>query len=483
MQSGLAESKLPLVVDLDGTLIKTKLLFELANQYLISKPLHFFKMAYWFLKGKKALKHHLNKISIDISMLPYNQKLLDWIKTQKNEKGRKIILATANHFSLAEQVAAYHKLFDEVFGTDSNTNLKAEKKRDFLVGKYGEGGYDYVGGSVADLLVWESAANAVVISNNKTLIKKIQQYNNCVSVFSSDKPAVLFALLKLLRPHQWLKNLLVMLPLFAAQLYCNEAKLISAIMAFVMFSLTASSVYVLNDLIDLNNDRRHERKRCRPFASGNLSIVIGWIIWPLLLLSSFGLTYFMLPVSFLITLAVYFLLTFAYSLKLKQIAVLDVLTLAGLYTMRIIAGTTAIAVSFSFWLLTFAMFVFFSLALIKRFSELKAAQVKDKEGLLPGRGYYPGDLELVASLGAASGYISVLVLALYIQDNTALYLYHVPQLLWLACPLLLFWISFSWLIAHRGQMHDDPIVFAMKNPVSLIVACLFVGIFVLAKFI
>jgi 4-hydroxybenzoate polyprenyltransferase len=249
----------------------------------------------------------------------------------------------------------------------------------------------------------------------------------------------------------------------------------------MVFGLTASSVYILNDLADVADDRHHHRKRFRPFAFGNLSLLTGWVAWPSLLIAAFVLASTLLPASFVWVLGAYFILTLAYSLRLKQSAMLDVLTLAGLYTIRIIAGAAAISVPLSFWLLSFSVFIFLSLAFIKRFSELKTARKSGHEGNIRGRGYVHQDLELVSSMGSSAGYLSVLVLALYIQDAVNANLYGAPQVIWLACPILLYWISRAWLIAHRGQMHDDPIVFAIKDRVSWVVGACFLGVFALAK--
>jgi 4-hydroxybenzoate polyprenyltransferase len=286
---------------------------------------------------------------------------------------------------------------------------------------------------------------------------------------------------KAMRLHQWMKNLLVFVPLMAAHQYADTQRDALALMAFVIFSLTASSVYLLNDLVDVQDDRHHARKRNRPFASGALSLITGWAAWPVLLLVAVVLSAGLMPVLFSVSLGVYFVLTVAYSLQLKQLVVVDVLTLAALYTLRIIAGAAAIDVAVSFWLLLFSMFIFLSLALIKRYSELKVARDAGKIGALRGRGYEPDDLELVSSLGGSAGFIAVLVLALYIQDGQAAHLYATPQVIWLACPVMLYWISRAWLIAHRGRMHDDPIVFALKDKVSWGVGAFMLGVLTLAR--
>ncbi len=472
-----------LVVDLDGTLIKTDLLAETASRFLIDQPFRFFKLLVWLVEGKSGLKSRLaESTSINVASLPYNEELLAWLRMEKKQ-GRRIVLATASHRVLADQVAAHLDLFDEVLATDGTTNLKASAKRDALVNRYGEHGFDYVGNDWSDLPVWQSAAQAHVISSSVSLIEKTRSHGNLGVLLSDGKPPLPLALLKAMRPHQWMKNLLVFIPLLAAHQYMNALCVMQALLAFIVFGLTASSVYLFNDLVDVADDRSHSRKRHRPLASGNLSLLHGWIAWPLLLLISILLAWPAggLPWRFMASLILYFLLTMAYSLRLKQIPIVDVLTLAALYTLRIIAGAAAISAPLSFWLLSFSMFVFLSLALIKRYSELRAAREDGRVGILRGRGYDPQDLELVSSLGGSAGYTAVLVLALYIHDAQTANLYATPTIIWLACPLLLYWISRAWLIAHRGNMHDDPIVFALKDTVSWVIVALFAAVFVLAK--
>lgn len=476
-----ADLKTPLVVDLDGTLIKTDLLIESANERLIANPLNTFKMLSWLQQSKAHLKAHLAELSqIDPVSLPYNKAVVAWLHQQK-ALGRTIILATASHRLLADKVANHLGFFDEVLATEGELNLKAQNKRDVLVERFAERGFDYVGNDKPDIVVWQSARKAYMVTSSPAFICRVKALGNLEEVFSAERLPLGLSLTKALRPHQWIKNLLIFVPLLAAHRFTDGVSLFNSALAFVIFGLTASSVYILNDLADVADDRHHHRKRFRPFASGNLSLLSGWLAWPLLLLTAFFLGSVFLPLSFTGVLGAYFVLTLAYSLQLKQTAMLDVLTLAGLYTIRIIAGAAAIAVPLSFWLLTFSMFVFLSLAFIKRFSELKSARHNGHEGNIRGRGYVHQDLELVSSMGSSAGYLSVLVLALYIQDAHTSELYAAPQLIWLACPILLYWISRAWLIAHRGQMHDDPIVFAIKDWVSWIVGGCFLGVFALAK--
>ncbi len=474
-------TSIPLVVDLDGTLIKTDLLAETASAFLIKNPFHFFKLLLWLIEGKAVLKARLAQSThIDAAALPYNPGLLNWLREEK-ANGRRIVLATASHRLLAKQVAAHVGLFDEVLATDDDTNLKAHAKRDALVSRYGERGFDYVGNDWPDVIVWQSAAQAHVVSSSARLIATVRTHGNLGRTLSDGKPPLAAALLKAMRPHQWMKNLLIFIPLLAAHRYGDTTSVLHALLAFVAFGLAASSVYLLNDLVDVADDRHHARKRERPFAAGNLSLMAGWLAWPVLLALAFTLSGLALPWPFTASLALYVVITVAYSLRLKQVPIVDVMTLAVLYTLRIIAGAAAIAVPLSFWLLSFSMFIFLSLALMKRYSELKDAREARRSGSLRGRGYSAQDMELIATLGGSAGYTAVLVLALYIQDSHTAVLYAAPQFIWLACPLLLFWVSRAWLITHRGQMHDDPIVFALKDWVSWAVVALFAVVFILAK--
>jgi 4-hydroxybenzoate polyprenyltransferase/phosphoserine phosphatase len=480
--SATASKRGPIVVDLDGTLIHTDLLAETTSRFMIEQPRRLFALVGWLAAGKSHLKGHLAAATeIDVTGLPYNERLLAWLRDQKAQ-GRSIVLATGSHRLLADRVADHLGLFDEVHATEGETNLKSEAKRDALVGRYGEHGFEYVGDDWADMSIWRAASRAHVVSNSSRLIDSNRENGNLGLTMASGTSSSWGSLAVAMRPHQWMKNLLVFIPLLAAHRYDSLAAVSQCLAAFLAFGLAASSVYLLNDLVDLGDDRHHERKRHRPFAAGQVALLHGWLAWPTLLLAAFVIAGYALPWEFTACLMLYFTLTTAYSLRLKQTAVVDTVTLAILYTLRIIAGAAAIAVPLSFWLLAFSMFLFLSLAFVKRYSELAstAAEGGSRE-LLRGRGWYPQDLQLVSTMGGAAGYIAVLVLALYIQDSRTAALYAQPQLIWFACPLLLYWISRAWLIAHRGQMHDDPVVFALKDRVSWVIAALFVGVFVLAR--
>ena len=470
----------PLVVDLDGTLIKTDLLAETASTFLVQRPLRALQLVAWLAQGRAELKAKLARaVQVDVSVLPYHAELLAWLRGEK-AKGRRIVLATAADRVLADRVADHLQLFEHVLATEGKVNLKAGAKRDALVQLYGEGGFEYIGDDESDLVVWRSASQAHMVSGSADLRERVRPHGNLGRIFAPDAGSPAIALLKAMRPHQWLKNLLLFVALFAAHLYGSTTSVMQAGMAFLAFGLAASSVYLLNDLVDVTADRRHASKRHRPLAAGELSLVRSWLAWPLLLVAACGLA-LPLPRDFMAILLLYVLASSMYSLWLKRVPVLDVLMLAGLYTLRIVAGAAAIAVPLSFWLLAFSMFVFLSLAFMKRYAELKSAREADPARALQGRGYSPQDLELVSSLGTAAGQVAVLVLALYIQDAHTSASYTEPRFIWLACPLVLYWISRAWMIAHRGRMHHDPILFALRDRVSWGVAVLLGAVFILAK--
>lgn len=469
----------PLVIDLDGTLIHSDLLLESGLSYIKRHPLGLLSPVRWLASGKAHLKSRLAQSApVDVSVLPYNKDVLELIRREKDQ-GRRIILATASHRSYADQIAEHLGLFDQVLASDGTTNLSAHRKRDALVAAFGEQGFDYAGNSNDDLPVWQSARRAYVVNSNGKISRRAHSHGNVESEIKREV-RVSKTWLKALRVHQWAKNALIFVPLLASHRVLEPQLLLNGLLAFLFFGLCASSVYVLNDLLDLEDDRHHKSKCHRPFASGALSIQSGLLAFPLLLIAGFAGSLALLPWKFTASLAAYYALTLAYSFWLKRRMAIDVIVLAMLYTSRMIAGTFAFGSWLTFWMLAFSMFIFLSLALVKRYAELREARAKGKSQKTRGRGYYPDDLEMIASLGAASGYLSVMVLALYIQDSSTAAMYHYPQLIWLACPLLLFWITRTWMLTHRGLMHDDPVVFAIKDRASLVIAACFALIFWIA---
>ena len=461
----------PLVVDLDGTLIRSDVLIESGFAYLKASPHRFYEPLLWLAReGKPGLKARLaGATNVDVAVLPYDATVLEWLKAER-KSGRTLILATASHERYAQAISAHLGLFDKTFASNENVNLSAHKKREKLVAEYGEKGFDYAGNSHDDIAVWQSANRAYVVNPSNGVERAARKLGNVERVIESRPPSAK-TWAKSLRLHQWLKNLLIFVPLLAGHKLSSPDLAIAAIVAFLTFGLCASSVYLLNDLLDLEDDRHHPVKRRRPLASGALPLTWGLGLFPVLLVGSFAMAWLFLPWQFSVVLLGYYALTLAYSMYLKRQVMVDVVVLAMLYTIRIIAGTAAVGAQLTFWLLAFSMFIFLSLALVKRYAELHSMK---ERGLVKtrGRGYVASDLSLISSLGTSSGYLAVLVLALYIQDAKTAGMYRHPQVIWLACPLLLYWVSRTWIIAHRGLMHDDPIVFAARDRVSLAVVVL-----------
>lgn len=470
--------QVPLVVDLDGTLVKTDLLHECLTEALLKRPLTCHRTVAWLARGRAHLKSRLAQdADLDVAALPYRDDLLRWLRQEK-ATGRRIVLATAQSKLFATKVAEHLGIFDEVMSSDDSVNLSSRAKRDALVQRFGARGFAYVGNSRADLPVWEAASDAHLAGHAPHLAHLLRRRGNLGKVFDEGIGS-LDALLRAMRPAQWAKNTLLLLPLIAAHLIGDLESVSRALLAMAAFSLAASGVYILNDLIDLEDDRHHPRKRLRPFASGALPVLTGWAVWPLLMATALALAASTLGPAFVGWLTFYVALTLAYCLWIKRRPVADVITLALLYTIRVIAGAAAISVPLSFWLLAFSIFVFLSLALVKRYTELQSVCTDSQT--LRGRGYGGRDLHYVAILGCGAAYTSVLVLAMYIQDPRTALLYASPQLIWPICPIFLFWISRVWLLASRGQMHDDPVVFAIKDPLTWLTVTLMLCSFGLAS--
>lgn len=455
----------PLCVDLDGTLIRTDLLVESALALLSRSPLMLFTMLLWLMRGKAFLKREIAKrVNLNIATLPYNEEVVAWVRGQ--QATRRTVLCSAADLSLATQVADHIGGFGAVIASEGSKNLSGTNKAAALIELYGEKGFDYIGNATVDLKVWKVANAAIVVERGSKLSAAAARVTHVERTFHQTGSTVK-QWLKAFRVHQWIKNVLVFLPLLAAHRVFDLHAVLSSVQAFICFGLCASSVYLTNDLLDLGADRQHRRKKHRPFAAGTLPLYQGPLAAFLLLIVGFGLACLLAP-TFALVLLGYYVLTTGYSFKFKRVVMLDVVVLAVLYTTRILAGAAAIQSKLSFWLLAFSMFIFLSLAMIKRYTELLTAQKSDSIKAA-GRGYEVDDLPLIQSLGSASGYLSVLVLALYVDSTASLSLYRHPHYLWLLCPLLLYWISRTWVIAHRGVMHDDPVVFAVMDKVSRVV--------------
>lgn len=453
----------PLCVDLDGTLVRTDLLVESWFALIKHHALLALLALYWMMQGKATLKSEIaRRVDLDVRSLPYHGAFLDYLRDQYRN-GRTLVLATASHEKYAHQVAEHLGIFRGVVASNRRSNLSGAKKHRAIVERFGRDGFDYAGNARADLKIFPHARRAILVNPEPGVERAARRSSDVDRVFYRESKR-LKSYLRALRPHQWVKNLLIFVPLFASQQLWDAALLGQALVAFVAFSFCASSVYLLNDLLDLPADRAHARKRHRPFASGAASVKVGTMLVPLLLIVALVLA-LLLPPPFIFALTAYYVSTLAYSFWLKGKLMIDVMLLAGLYTLRILAGAAAIAIVPSFWLLAFSMFLFLSLAMVKREAELIDVKSSGKH-TAAGRAYEVSDLTTVQSLGAAAGYCAVLVLALYINSDDVLVSYSQPQALWLLCPLLLYWVSRMWQRTGRGEMHDDPIVFAVKDRIS-----------------
>ncbi|WP_028601896.1 UbiA family prenyltransferase [Ottowia thiooxydans] len=468
-------SRRPLVIDLDGTLVLTDTLHEQALALIKARPWHGLLLPVWLRHGKANLKQELaGRVVLDAGTLPYNTELLDWLRQEK-AAGRTLVLCTAADQHTAQAIAQHLGIFDEVLASDGETNLSASRKADRLIQQFGPQGFDYAGNSQDDLPVWRAAHRAIVVNASASTLDTARQHGNVDKVVPALNPPMRH-ITKMMRMHQWLKNLLLFVPLLAAHQLTNAAAWGTVLLAFFSFSLCASAVYIGNDLLDLNSDRLHPRKRLRPFASGRVPVAWGVAIAPLLLIVSFGLAWAVGP-SFLAWLVVYFLLTSWYSVSLKRLVLLDCMTLAGLYTLRILAGGAAADLQVSHWLLAVSGFLFLSLSLLKRHTELHTLIQRGETATTaaPGRGYVTQDIALVQALGIAAGYASAVVLALYLHGETVQALYAWPEAILASVSVLVYWISWLWLKSHRGEMHDDPLIFSVKDRTSLACGAAFVA--------
>lgn len=468
----------PLCVDLDGTLIKTDCLFETLLGSIQQNPVTLFKVPQWLAQGRPTLKARLAELfKPDIPHLPWNDAVVDFVKEQK-QQGRQILLVTASHKLVAEAIATHIGLFDEVLATESGVNLKSHNKAKLLIEKFGEGNFDYIGNESCDLPIWKAAGSALIANSTASLEQKARNQNLAVDRIGDPDSNLFKAAIKACRPHQWAKNALLFVPILTAHMYGDAQLLLNTILAFISMGMCASTVYVLNDLLDLESDRKHHSKKRRPIPSGKLPIHVSLFLPPVLLVSSYCIAWFALNPTFTALLTLYLFITSAYSLYLKQKILVDVFLLAGLYSMRIIIGSSVACepngplfagfIELSNWLITFSTLFFLSLAMAKRYSELHNLAQTDRERPA-GRSYHINDRPLISQLGVTSGFLAVLVFALYIHSDKSTALYHNPEALWLICPSILYWVTYVWLVTTRGKMREDPVTFAIKDKISYLV--------------
>jgi 4-hydroxybenzoate polyprenyltransferase len=445
---------LPICVDLDGTLLKTDLLCEAIIQLIKRNPFHLFKIFGWRLKGKAFFKSKVAEyIPIKSQFLPYNQKVLNFLE-QASKNAHPLFLATGAPKVYAEQIANHLGCFEKVFSSDGSRNLIKANKANSLVDFLGEKGFSYIGNSKDDIPIWKMAKDVYFVNTPMHVQKKVRLFASASVI--DEQSISLSLILKQLRVYQWAKNFLLFVPLIASHSFSGFYK---ASLAFLSFSFLSSAIYVMNDLCDLEADRQHPTKKNRPLASGALPIQFGLLLPLLLLPLSFALAQF-LPYRFTGVLLFYLVINIGYNLVLKTRPIIDVLSLSMLYLLRILGGHVVAGVAFSPWLTTFSLFFFLSLALIKRYTECIT-----KETVI-GRGYSASDASFISALGITSNAISILVFALYLNSNQVLKVYRSPEYLWIFIPVLFYWINRLWLKASRMQMHDDPVVFALKDRIS-----------------
>jgi 4-hydroxybenzoate polyprenyltransferase/phosphoserine phosphatase len=458
----------PIVVDLDGTLVTVDLLHETFLRATTARPWVLLRAAFWLRSGKAAFKKGLaDLVEIDPATLPYSEKLVEWLREQK-KSGREIWLVTGSDMRLARAIADHLGLFDEVIASDGAVNLTGARKAAVLAERLADRGFVYAGNSMVDVAVWSKAKAAVVVNASR----RVRAAAAKATAVETEFPArsTLKAWARAIRPHQWAKNLLLFVPLVTAHQFFNLPLLLTVGLMFVAFCLCASSVYLLNDLLDLDSDRRHPTKKSRPFAAGDLSLPSGAFAAAALLVAAFAVAAWLGPWA-VGGLGGYYLFTVAYSWWLKRIVLVDVIALAWLYTVRVIAGGLVASIPISHWLLGFAWFVFLSLAFTKRYTELHRATERGVEKA-HGRGYLTADLPIIGMCGIAAGFAAVLVLSLYLNSDAVRKLYPCPPLLWAWVPLLLYWLCRIWVIANRGNLHDDPVVFAARDRVTYAIAAL-----------
>jgi 4-hydroxybenzoate polyprenyltransferase len=459
------QTERPLCVDLDGTLVKSDTFVDSLMVLARRQPLVFLQTPLWALKGKASFKARVaSMVTLDAEHLPYNQPLLSYLH-EEHARGRKLYLATGADRALASHIAGKLGIFEEVLASDGVVNLTGRNKLAQLKDRFGAAGFDYIGNAMPDLPLLEGAGDAMLANPNLRLRSALRSHRIQPSRTFLDRPSGIRTLAKAMRVHQWAKNVLIFLPMLLAHTFQLAPALIS-LAAFFCFCTIASATYIFNDVLDLEADRAHLSKRKRAFAAGNLSISSGLAVSCLLAAMSLAVAAW-LPARFMAFLFLYLLTTLAYSLWLKRIVLVDVIVLSGLYTVRMVAGSEATHVQISPWLAAFSIFFFLSLAMVKRFSELKSLQ---ERGAKPtqSRGYLLSDLEQVRSFGTASAYASIVIFTLYINGHDVVALYRHPSRMWLNTPLMILWMSRVWLLASRGDLHEDPVVFALTDKMSML---------------
>lgn len=457
----MSDAPLQIVVDLDGTLSRSDTLHEQIVRAALRHPFRLLAALPALATSRAAFKARLAAIPAKNLSAPWNRDVLNAL-TQNADAP--VAVCTASNRDFAVRLCAGLRPFTAIHGSDTEVNLKAEAKAAFLRETYGQGRFLYFGNSREDVPVWREAAGGAVVSDDAALLAEARRVCPALDHLPPRKPPAVLSLVKALRPHQWVKNLLVFVPLLTSHRFGEPSLIRACAAAFGVFCLLSSAIYLLNDAIDLDADRQHASKARRPFAAGDVSVL--WALPLCATLLAAGLTVAaMLGAPFFTAAAGYVLLSVVYSTGLKKIALLDVYALASLYTLRLFAGGAVTGIVISVWLAAFSIFIFLSLALCKRYVELRDV------GLPPGvrigrRGYFPEDARFVLNQGIIAMGCAALVLAIYLSSSAVTLLYHSPSILWIAVLVVSYWGGRLWLLASRGQMHDDPVLFALRDIVS-----------------
>lgn len=482
---------LPLCVDLDGTLVKSDTLVDSVLALARQNPRALLQVPGWLLRGKAAFKQHVTSaVLLDVTALPYNQPLVRYLASE-HAAGRPLYLATAANHALAERVSHHLGLFAGVLASDSALNLAGSNKLAAFQQRFGDA-FSYIGNASPDLPILTACQSPMLANPSAGLLSGLRAARVTPVHLFRDQRGAISAWLKALRLHQWAKNALIFLPLLLAHAYRgfgSAGSSLGALLAFLSFGLCASGTYIVNDLLDIEADRRHRTKRRRPFAAGDLSAITGSVAVVCLVAVAFLLA-LLLPrlvqhlgtvgpvTSFGIArwLLLYAVSTLTYSFALKRVVLVDVVVLSGLYTVRILAGSACTGVPITTWLGGFSVFLFLSLAFVKRFAELESLRAR---GAVPtnGRGYLISDIEQLRAFGTSAAYAAVVVLTLYISDLDNR-LYHHAQRLWLLLPIMILWLSQLWLLASRGELNEDPVVYAITDRRSLLLGAVVLAIVV-----
>lgn len=460
-----AGQKTLLAVDLDGTLLLTDTLFEGLAEHFRRRPLWaFWQMLQLPFALAKVKARVQSRASLDMASLPANEEVVDYCRRER-AAGRQVWLVSASDQGIVEEAAARFGVFDRAVGSDGKTNNKGHAKAAFLE-KAAPQGFEYIGDSRADMKVWRKAKAASVVEGGPVSAAGVERAGiNVAQKFQRPKRGI-GAWRKALRLHQWSKNVLIFVPAIMAMQITNPATFLTLLIALPLLGMMASGTYILNDLVDLAADRGHPSKKRRPFASGRLKLWQGFVAAPLLILGGLAGGFLLSP-AFGVTMVSYLVTTLAYSFLLKRAALVDTLTLSFLYTLRLVMGAVLAGVALSHWLMVFSMFLFVSLSLAKRHTEV-LRRTAAGERRIANRGYRAEDATITLGLGLATATATPLILVLYIMDYAVPSgVFSTPEALWIAPIALTMWMMRVWLLANRGQLDDDPVVFAFKDPQSL----------------